>query len=139
MGVLLVFDITNDSSFQRIPDWLEDVKEYTHPRKPVFVLVGNKTDQHSDRQVFKTVAEKIASSNGIDYVETSAKTSKGIDDVFALLAKRIYEAVQDGRVKVEDGWQGVKRGDEVPAEIVHMSLRSRQQSISVKRQSNCCE
>ena len=140
VGVIVVFDIANKDSFERIPQWLEEVVEYTEPHKPIFILVGNKSDQQNARQVSSNDARKFANSKDIDYMETSAKSSRGIDDVFYLLAKRIYEAVQDERVKIEEGWNGVKRGDEVPFELQSISLLQSQRGIrkSVKKPGCSC-
>ena len=132
VGVIVVFDITNEHSFERIPEWLDEVVEYTEPHKPIFILVGNKSDQKNDRQVSSNDARKFANSKDIAYMETSAKSSSGIDDVFYLLANRIYEAVQDGRVKIEEGWNGVTRVDEVPLEVQSISLYQSQRGIQKK-------
>ena len=56
----------------------------------------------------------------------------------SVLAKRIYEAVQDGRVRMEEGWNGVKRGNEVPSELRNISLHQCQQSIKVKKWNCIC-
>ena len=138
VGVILVFDIANENSFERLPEWIEDVVESTEPHKPVFILVGNKSDQQKDRKTSSRDATTFASSRGMDYIETSAKSNKGIDDVFSVLAKRIYEAVQDGRVRMEEGWNGVKRGNEVPSELRNISLHQCQQSIKVKKWNCIC-
>ena len=40
----------------------------------ILILVGNKIDLESDREVSKEEAEEFASSNDMIYIETSAKT-----------------------------------------------------------------
>ncbi|CAF4827900.1 unnamed protein product [Rotaria socialis] len=42
--VLLVYDITNLQSFENLEDWYSTVLKYCAGRKPLFVLVGNKSE-----------------------------------------------------------------------------------------------
>ena len=44
----------------------------------MIILVGNKVDRETDREVEKAVAEEYAEKQGIQYVEISAKTAKGV-------------------------------------------------------------
>ena len=56
---------------------------------PVTVLVGNKIDLASKRVVDAATATHLAEELGIPYVETSAKTSEGVEHVFMLLTRKI--------------------------------------------------
>ena len=137
-GVLLIFSIENHKSFAKLKRWLDDVLEHAD-RTPIFVLVGNKSDMERDRQVLRSEAEKFANTHGMDYIETSAKTNTNIDEAFTLQATRIYEAIQDGRLQIDDGWGGVKKGEEIPSELRNVSLQVRQTSISkVRKSRRCC-
>lgn len=111
VGGLLVFDITHRESFARLGDWLEDAMKHAEPHKPVFVLVGNKNDQEKIRAVSQEEAQKFARLHHMDYIETSAKTGRNVDEAFQLLAGRIYQMVCEGQIKVEEGWDGVKKGE----------------------------
>ena len=110
VGGLLVFDICNRESFANVGIWLEDALRNAEPHKPVFILVGNKTDQAKYREVTKEDALLFASQHGMDYYETSAKNGSNVEEVFHKLAKRIYTLVDEGVIRLEEGWDGVKRG-----------------------------
>lgn len=142
VGVLLVFNIADHETFVRLPDWIDDVEQASKPHTPIFVLVGNKSDQERERQVLRREAERFAKTYGMDYIETSAKTDTNIDEAFTLQAKRIYEAIQDGRVQLGEGWDGVKRGEELPSEPQSINLQNRQGSKSNVRNNReekaCC-
>ena len=52
-----------------------------------FLLVGNKADLTDKRQVSQEEAQERATSWGVPYVETSAKTRENVDKVGALWVK----------------------------------------------------
>ena len=111
VGGLLVYDITNRESFANLNIWFEEARKNAEPHKPVFVLVGNKTDQEKQREVPRENAEKFARDHGMQYFETSAKSGSNVDEVFQFLAEKIYSLVNDRVILVQDGWDGVKGGN----------------------------
>lgn len=113
VGGLLVFDITNRDSFRSLEEWYDEVMKIADPHKPVFVLVGNKTDQDKQRQVTREEGEWFARNHGMDYTETSAKSGKNVEEAFHTLAENILSMVENGQIKVEDGWDGVKKGEQL--------------------------
>lgn len=111
VGGLLVFDLTNRESFMSLEDWYDEVMKIADPHKPVFVLVGNKDDQEKQRQVSREDGLRFARNHNMDYIETSAKSGHNVDEAFEILAEKILTMVENGQIKVEDGWDGVKRGE----------------------------
>lgn len=88
VGVLLVFDVTNKSSFEKgIPKMLELI----HPEDDMrMILVGNKADLDDRRKVTRRQAEEFAANLGVLYYETSAVTGQNIHKVFEEITKVIY-------------------------------------------------
>ena len=88
VGVLLVFDVTDKSSFEEgIPKMLELI----HPEDDMrMILVGNKADAEDRRKVTRKQAEKFAANLGVLYFETSAVTGQNIRKVFEEITKVIY-------------------------------------------------
>jgi len=43
-AILLVFDLTNPTSFENVEDWVSSITEQTQDDTTIMVLVGNKTD-----------------------------------------------------------------------------------------------
>ncbi|XP_053376495.1 uncharacterized protein LOC123535278 [Mercenaria mercenaria] len=107
-GIMLVYDITNDRSFRHIEDWLRQVKEYAEARTQI-ILIGNKLDLNSKRQVREEEGKKLASANGIKFIEVSSKERINIDKAFITLTedmlnvaeKRAYEPFQYGKLPTE--------------------------------------
>ena len=88
VGVLLVFDVTNKSSFEKgIPKMLELIKSEDDMR---MILVGNKADAEDRRKVTRKQAEEFAANLGVLYFETSAVTGQNIHKVFEEITKVIY-------------------------------------------------
>uniref|UniRef100_A0A0B6YA92 Uncharacterized protein n=1 Tax=Arion vulgaris TaxID=1028688 RepID=A0A0B6YA92_9EUPU len=81
-GALLVYDVTNFPSFANLDKyWIKWIKEIV-PDDYRLVLVGNKVDKETSRQIDSKVAKKFATQNGMLYYETSAKTGDNVDIVF---------------------------------------------------------
>lgn len=132
VGGLLVFDITNRESFAHLNEWLEDAKKNAdRGREPVFVLVGNKSDQDKHREVLKDEGLRYARENNMEYIETSARTGSHVEEAFQMVAQKVYTLLEEGYIKIEDGWDGVKKGERVRRSISPLRNGSQQTSISL--------
>jgi small GTP-binding protein len=87
-GILLIFDITDRSSFEHIRNWIEQIKEEA-PEQIIIYLVGNKIDNENNRVVTNEEAKKLAEEFKLKYFETSAKNSINVDTTFLDLIKEI--------------------------------------------------
>ncbi len=112
VGAILIFDISNQASFNILPQLLDEVLDNSKPKLPYFLLVGNKSDKQTERVVSTSDAMRFASVYNLKYIETSAKLGKNIEEVFIQLTRTVYEAIQDGTIIVDDDWRGIKKGNE---------------------------
>ncbi|CAF1650520.1 unnamed protein product, partial [Didymodactylos carnosus] len=79
-GFLLVFDVTDTESFTDINELYEQILRVKNGDRNIpAILVGNKIDLAEKRQVTHQEAEQKAKSWGIEYRETSAKTTHNVD------------------------------------------------------------
>jgi len=86
-GIILVYDITNAESYNgKVDEWLREITNYTDADTPI-ILVGNKVDLEEKRAVDVSTVKKWAAENKMTYIETSAKTGKGIEELFAHVVK----------------------------------------------------
>ncbi|XP_026211578.1 ras-related protein Rab-15-like [Anabas testudineus] len=90
-GIVFVYDITSEPSFQHIAKWASDVDEYA-PDKVQRILIGNKSDEELMRQVTKDQGNKLAESFGMEFFETSASTSSNISESFTRLTELVLQA-----------------------------------------------
>jgi len=97
-AVILVYSISDAETFDSLTNWIQNaVSAMGSPTGLVTVLVGNKVDLESDRQVDHNRAVEFARQVDIDpkfVLETSAKTCKGIEDLFNLVAMEIAPSVK---------------------------------------------
>ena len=91
-GFLLVFDITDKESFQKLNDFWMDQLNMHAPKKAKSVLVGNKSDLAGQRQVSIEDAEEFAKDNNLKYYEVSAKDGTKVVELFFYLANEIYQS-----------------------------------------------
>jgi len=89
-AAIIVYDVNRKETFAKIEEWLYEVKENARTDAKL-VLVGNKKDKETDRQIDTTLGKALAEKHGIDhFLETSAKTGEGIENLFLTIAKELY-------------------------------------------------
>lgn len=88
MGIMLVYDVTNEKSFDNIKNWIRNIEEHASSDVEKMIL-GNKCDIHDRRQVSRERGEQLAIEYGIKFMETSAKASINVEEAFFTLAKDI--------------------------------------------------
>ena len=93
-GFLLVFAINDKTSFDLIPPKRERIIKGKHGKICPMILIGNKQDLASDREVSYDDVKKLADSWNIDYIETSAKTNFNCKEAFESMAIKIYESTK---------------------------------------------
>lgn len=97
-GVVVVFDLTTQLSFLEVRNWLAVVKKRCSEETPL-ILVGNKTDA-GERWVDSREASVFADKHKMFYIETSAKESENIDEMFSHLMNLMIQQ-KDARKAAE--------------------------------------
>uniref|UniRef100_A0A6B2LM08 Uncharacterized protein n=1 Tax=Arcella intermedia TaxID=1963864 RepID=A0A6B2LM08_9EUKA len=93
-GAIVVYDITNKTSFQNVLQWMHAVDE-NGPKIIQKVLVGNKTDLDNLRQVETEEALIFADKWKLELIETSAKLPTNVDELFQQMARSIKLMLDD--------------------------------------------
>ncbi len=83
-GIILLYDITNKSSFQNIIKRYEDAKRLS-PKYDKIILVGTKSDLENRRVVPYETAKELADKMRWEYIEASAKTGYNVGRIFGSL------------------------------------------------------
>ncbi|ETO29207.1 Ras family domain-containing protein, partial [Reticulomyxa filosa] len=93
---VLVFDLSDQQSFEAIPSWREEVLAQGNVEwvdTIPFFVIGNKCDLEKDRKFSSDwIQQQIKNKEWPNtiYLETSAKTGTGIHDLFEQVAKRSF-------------------------------------------------
>ena len=106
----IVYDITNRNSFQNVQLWIDDCKKQT-PKTVLLILIGNKLDLESNRQVSYEEGRSFAIDNDMLFFETSAKTGENIDELFNKSAETIVENIDKGVYDLSNDTSGIKIGN----------------------------
>ena len=96
-GIVLIYDVTDDASYEKIRDWMEQILSNTKREDIGLVLLGNKCDMEP-RAVTEEQGNKMAEELKVSYFETSALTGQGINEAFNELTRDIMKrkGVGDG-------------------------------------------
>ena len=123
-GVLVVYDITDRDSFENLNSWLIEIEK--NANKNVYkLLIGNKSDLEDKRKVTYQEGKDFATSNGMQFIETSAKTDSKVKDAFELLTQEIIKS----NVTKEKGMEKKER-------TVHLSDKGA--DLATKQKKGCC-
>jgi len=101
-GILLVYDRTNEISFQNIEHkWLSLIQNSC--KKEISVaLLANKVDLDQERTVSREDGEKLAAKHSASFFETSAKKFVNVEEAFEYLVRDIYGKIEDEIISPRD-------------------------------------
>ena len=80
-GVILIFDLTDQNTFNDLKKWIKDVKNYGEKNVQV-IIVGNKLDLVGQRKVSNSQATNFCRENNYKYIEASAKDGTNLLKIF---------------------------------------------------------
>ncbi|XP_043923289.1 ras-related protein Rab-31 [Protopterus annectens] len=97
-AAVIVYDITKLESFHTLKKWVKELKEHG-PENIVVAIAGNKCDLSDLREVPVKDAKEYADSISAIFVETSAKNSINIEELFTGISQQIppLEPHENGR------------------------------------------
>lgn len=102
IGCLLAYDISSRESFTHLTTWLSDARQLARP-DIVCIVVGNKSDRKTQREVPFAEAARFAQENDLLFMETSSVTGDCVDDVFLKCASLIRSKIESGAMILGNG------------------------------------
>ena len=98
-GIILMYDITQRSSFERLPKWVQLINETTF-NIPV-ILIGNKIDDEEENRIVSTEEGKdFANQNGYLFYEASALSGKNVNNSIYDLCESIILSLESSTFTV---------------------------------------
>ena len=95
LGIILMYDITNTQTFNRLSEWYQLVRNYREDT-PI-LLVGNKLDLEMKREVSKEQIENFKLTSKIsESMEISLETGENVEEMFLRLTKMLLNKL-DGK------------------------------------------
>jgi len=143
-GVILAYDITRRGSFEALRTWVEDIREQTANPNVSIMLVGCKNDLESKREVSIDEGRAFADSNGLLFMETSAKTAMNVESAFVEVARDISRKINFGVLDLNNEANGIKLGaaestyEDADTETMDSRSSSRSEYRRQRRSSGCC-
>ena len=134
-AVILMFDITDQKSYDNTDRWLETIMNLSSS-EVIVGLVGSKKDLESQRQVETKAAEELAKGLGIQFFEVSSKSGESVDYVVnALAIKILANASREESAMARKSPSGLRviAPSEKGSSIVNLN------SASKKGHSDCCK
>lgn len=91
----IVYDITSKDSFAKAKYWVKELQKNAS-QDIVIILVGNKCDMDSERDVRTEEAKEYAEENAMEYIEASAKTAHNVSEIFESIAAQLPKMLNQG-------------------------------------------
>lgn len=115
-AIVIVYDITDRDSFEHVKNWMADVDKFAK-EGVLRILVGNKCDLEHKRQVSIDNGKELADKYGIKFLETSAKETVNIDELFVsttriFLSKQVNPTPFGQKNKKAAGGSGINLNDQ---------------------------
>jgi len=127
-GIIVVYDITDRESFENIKHWLNEIDRYGVEGVEK-LLIGNKSDLTTKRQVSTEEAEQFSKTQGLTLIETSAKNAQNVDKAFLKMAEQLIQTMGGKGLQQQQQAKG-GAGKVVPG---------RGEAIHPKDQGGCCK
>ena len=137
---MVVYDITNEESFEHIKQWIKDCKDLA-PKSVQLVLIGNKIDLEDKRAIIEQRGIELAKENNMLFFETSALNGNGVENAFNKTIEVIDQKIRSGFYDMDNlnsqGIRKLKNGQEINGErkIDKESLSAGKKN---KKNDSCC-
>ena len=124
-GILLVYDITDETSFKKIEAWHQNLSSDSNNILPI-VLIGNKSDLEEERVVSTEDGEELAQKLKIEnhFFETSCQSGKNVHEAINDLVQQIYDKFGNN--------------ENQSFEIKHDNNKKDKKDKKGKKENSCC-
>lgn len=90
-GIILMYDVTNEGSFNEMKEWINNIKENTDIEKIGIIMVGNKIDLKDSIKISKQSKTNFENKYSIKIYEASAKDNINVNETFIYLVDKMQQ------------------------------------------------
>ena len=91
-GIIFVYDITKKETFDNLKNWISNAENETNFK---IIIVGNKLDMESNREVSIEKLKKLAEKKNCQYFETSAKKNINVETMFLSIINEMINNIKN--------------------------------------------
>ena len=124
-GAMIVYDVTNQTSFDNVDKWYNEIKEKAS-KNINLIVIGNKNDLIDKKIINSESSIEKAKSFGIAIMETSALSASNVKEAFYLILKEMYKSVKS---MINEG----EKKDNVQGSGVQLNT-----DVKTKKKKKCC-
>ncbi|EGC30970.1 hypothetical protein DICPUDRAFT_89854 [Dictyostelium purpureum] len=95
--IILSYDQSNQSSFDHLTQWYTEVQRYA--KKDCYIALASTKKESTQQVVNPSTAQNFANEKGISFIETSAASGEGVDELVQLVVKGAGEKLYS-----EENW-----------------------------------
>ena len=90
-GIILMYDVTNERSFNEMKEWINNIKENTDIEKIGIIMVGNKIDLKDSIKIHNDSKTNFENKYSIKIYEASAKDNINVNETFIYLVDKMQQ------------------------------------------------
>jgi small GTP-binding protein len=125
-GAIIVYDITSETSFNNIENWINEVKSKASNNIQI-MIIGNKTDLYKERKISVEKGIEKAKTLNFHLFEASALDKTNVKEAFNYLLKEMYLDVKN-----------ISRNNSNNNDGGNFGINGVTINTSTKQKKNCC-
>lgn len=97
-AIMLVFDLTNTNSFNKLNQWIKDIDRNLTNDKYKIILIGNKCENENNIVVNRDDINSFVQKYNMEYMEVSAKKNINVDLAFTRITDLVFKSMMNTKV-----------------------------------------
>lgn len=136
-GVIIVFDLTKEESFNSLKSWINDLNEVIADNEIEKILVGNKCDL-PEQKISNEEINKFANEYNMQYLAVSAKEGINIESLFEILATNCIKNIKESQKKIEEEGLNNENKKDTSGIKIDANIKNNNNNKKFKEDSSKC-
>ncbi|CAF1127914.1 unnamed protein product [Adineta steineri] len=126
MGFMLVFDVTSETSFLNVRNWIGEIQSNAYSENVDMILIGNKCDLEDERIITKIRALEFAQQYHVQYIETSALENRNVVESVELLLDTVMKRLDgDENFSKRNSSLPTKSSEQIELDLLKKKTKTR--------------